>query len=130
MLQAVTVPVVRSVVLGGLVLGLAAFAGRTTHHPVTHHLVLNAPVEAHAIYLTAFDHDEVLAAFDSSEPTPLVFEMRVAMPDGCRWLGVETLVPIDDHRFTYDYSETILDCDCGATPFRKTPRTGIVTVAD
>ena len=131
MLQAVTAPVVRSVVLGGLVLGLAAFAGRGAHHPVTHHLVLSAPVEQNAIYLSAFDNnDEVDATFESGELTPLRFEVHAAMADGCRWLGVETLVPIDDHRFTYDYSETILDCECGATPYRKTPRTGIVTVAD
>ena len=116
--------------LGGLVLGLAAFAGRYAAHPVTHHLVLSAPVEANAIYLTAFDNDEVLATFESSELTPFTFEVHAAMPDGCRWLGVETLVPIDDHRFAYDYRETILGCEDGATPFRKTPRTGIVTVAD
>lgn len=117
--------------LGGLVLGLSAFAARGARHPVTHHLVLCAPVETNAIYLSAFDNnDEVDATFETSELAPFRFEVYAAMPDGCRWLGVETLVPIDDHRFAYDYSETILGCDDGAIPYRKTPRTGIVTVAD
>jgi hypothetical protein len=60
----------------------------------------------------------------------MTFEIRASVSDGCRWLGVETLEPIDDKTYAYDYSEYILECDEGATPFLKTPRTGIVDVLE
>jgi len=131
MQQALTAPIFRSVVLGGLVLSLGAVhVGTTSSNSVTRRLVLHAVEEPNAIYLSAWDEGDVKVTFDAAELHPLTFEMRASVYDGCRWLGTETLVPIDDRSYAYDYSETILSCNKGAVPLRKTPRTGIVTVED
>jgi len=39
-------------------------------------------------------------------------------------------MPIDNHRYFYRYDEKILECEPGADPYIKTPRTGFVTVED
>ncbi len=56
------------------------------------------------------------------------FENRAWMWDGCKWLATETLMPIDNHRYSYDYAETVLECKPGHHPTHKTPRQGIVVV--
>jgi hypothetical protein len=132
MLQALTTPVFKSVVLGGVLLGSGIGAKVMTSkcdQGQTRRLVLHAPVERNAIYLSAWDDGDVRIKYDG-ELRPMTFEIRASVSDGCRWLGVETLEPIDDKTYAYDYSEYILECDEGATPFLKTPRTGIVDVLE
>jgi hypothetical protein len=131
MLHALTSPTFRSIALAGLVLGGAGAAHLRMHHHTTasHRLTLHAVDQPNAFYLSVFrDGRDVRVNLDNEELRPITFEIRASVYDGCRWLGTETLDPIDDHTFAYDYSETILDCDAGAVPLRKTPRKGLVTV--
>jgi hypothetical protein len=130
MLQALQTPAFRSIALAGVLFGAGAVHARLAHHTVTHRLVLHAIAEPNAFYLSAFrdGRADVRVTVEAGELHPITFEVRASVYDGCRWLGTETLEPIDSHRYAYDYSETILDCDPGATPLRKTPRKGIVTV--
>ena len=81
------------------------------------------------MYLTAWEHGDVRINVDG-DLVPLTFQTRAEYVDHCRWLGTETLRPIGERRYAYSYSETLLDCDPGATPAIKTPRIGIVTVED
>ena len=130
MLQALSTSTFRSIALAGLVLGGTGVAKLATHHcHATHRLHLHAVDAPNAFYLSVFrDHRDVRVTVESGKLEPITFEVRAAVYDGCRWLGTETLEPIDNHSFAYDYSETVLDCDPGAVPLRKTPRTGLVTV--
>lgn len=130
MLQAFKAPLLGSIVLGGLVFGLTAVYGARDAEPVTRRLVLHAADQPNAIYLTAFRDKQLTMTFDDGTLRPLRFEVRAKIFDGCRWLGVETLAPIDHGTFAYDYSEFVLACEDGATPAIKTPRKGIVTVED
>jgi hypothetical protein len=129
MLQALTTPALKSVLLGGIVLGMGLFAGHRDH-AVTHRLALHAVDEPNSFYLTAWRDGDVKVQFDTAELREITFKVRASVYDGCEWLGTETLVPIDSRTFAYDYRETILSCEPGATPLRKTPRTGTVTVDD
>ena len=88
---------------------------------------LHAEAQANAIYLTVFERGDLHLSLPE-HPEKLVFETRALISDGCEWLGIETLVPIDATRFAYDYSEEILSCEPGATPAIKTPRQGLVTI--
>ena len=133
MLQAMTTPVFRSVVVGGLVFGLLPLAAfvRTPHQqsgPVTHRLALHTVSSPTAIYLSAWNEGDVEFTFATNELTPITFKNRGAAFN-CRGLATETLVPIDDRTFSYEYTEEVLDCDPGASVI-KTPRSGIVTVED
>ncbi len=129
MQQALTTsPVFRSVVLGGLVFGASVVAA--VNQPDEHRLVLHAVDEPDAFYISAWHHGDVRLAFDADELRPLTFHTRARVYDGCRWLGIEQLTPIDHRTFVYAYSETILECDPGSVPLRKTPRMGLVTVED
>lgn len=112
--------------IGAAMVAALAFAPRPHDHVYKHRLVLDAPSEPGDLYLTVFDGDVTIA---SHEPglVPLRFETRAYLTDGCRWLGMETLTPMDAHRYAYRYDEAIISCEPGATPARKTPRTGIVT---
>ena len=136
MQQAVTTPLFRSVVVGGLLLGLTAFGPMFKHHEtksamVTKRLALHTVVEPTAIYLSAWRNGDVTVQFEKGELRPITFRVRATIPDGCRWEGTETLVPIDEKMFTYDYEEEILSCPPGTeSTYRKTPRTGLVTVED
>ena len=109
-----------------LALTLAQFRSKTR----VHHLALHAIAQPGALYLTAWRHGKVSVSIDGDKLTPLTFETFASVNDGCRWLGTETLVPLDSHRYAYRYDETILECDPDAIPCIKTPRTGIVTVED
>lgn len=122
-MDALLAPVGRSVALGGL---LAALAFAHPHH-ARHRLRLHAEALPRAIYLTVFDHGDLRLSLPEPREQ-LVFETRALISDGCEWLGIEKLVPIDATRFAYDYSEDILSCEPGATPAIKTPRQGIVTI--
>ena len=128
MQQALTSSLYRSVAVGGLLLALSVAQLRSK--PRAHHLALHAVARPGALYLTRWSHGMVRVTLDGDKRAPLTFKTRAAINDGCRWLGTETLVPIDSRRYAYRYDETILDCDPDATPYIKTPRTGIVTVED
>jgi hypothetical protein len=128
MLQALTFPLYRSVAVGGLLLALTVAqvrAGKTQH---VRRLALHAVAQPGALYLTAWRNGAVRVKVEGTKLVPLTFETLAAVNDGCRWQGTETLVPVTDHSYAYRYDETILDCDDGATPFIKTPRTGVVTI--
>lgn len=128
MQQALTFPFYRSVAVGGLLLALSVTQFRSK--PRVHHLALHAVAQPGALYLTAWRHGNVSVPIRGDKLVPLTFETLASVNDGCRWQGTETLVPLDNRRYAYRYDETILDCDPGATPYYKTPRTGIVTVED
>jgi hypothetical protein len=102
-------------------------------------LVLIAPEQPHAIYLTAWHQGDVFVEVPNGEPRALTFEVRALVSDGCEWLATERLVPAGRSEsarlhlgptggdvYSYSYEETILACEPGATPAIKTPRTGIV----
>ena len=130
MLQALTTPVLTSVVLGGLLLGAGLGAAQvTSNHATSRRLVLHAPEKPHALYLSAWDEGDVRIDV-GDKLQPMRFEIRASVSDGCRWLAIETLDPIDDRTFSYDYSEYIIECNEDATPASTTPRTGFVVVED
>ena len=133
MQQAVTTPAFRSVVVGGLLLGLTvfapSFASQDKPDHVTRRLVLHTVHEPDAIYLSAWRNGDVNVQLENGELRPITFRVRATIPDGCRWEGTETLIPIDHRSFAYDYSERILSCPEGVeSTYRETPRAGIVTV--
>ena len=130
---AVTTPVFRSVLVGGLLLGLAvfatSFASRDSSHVTSHRLVLHTVTEPTAIYLSAWRNGDVNVEFENGQVRPITFRVRATIPDGCRWEGTEVLVPIDNKSFTYEYNDRLLSCpDGGEGSYRPTPRVGIVTV--
>jgi hypothetical protein len=131
MRHALTTPMFGSVLVG-LALAAGGLYARTdsTDHRAEHRLVLHTYAEPNALYLSAWDHGDVRVTLDGSERKPLRFTVRASVSDGCRWLATETLEPIDQRTYSYRYEEKILECDADATPCRKTPRTGIVTVED
>ncbi|MGE5185405.1 MAG: hypothetical protein ACM31C_25250 [Acidobacteriota bacterium] len=125
---AVEVPVLKTVVLGGVALGMAALLHHPHAHASKHRLSLHAPVRADALYLTVFADGDIEVARDDANLRPLTFTTRAFINDGCEWLGIERLTPIDATRYAYSYDESILQCMPDAHPCIKTPRTGIVTV--
>jgi hypothetical protein len=135
MLQALSAPMFKSIALAGLGLGLgiAAVASSPSHGSagrVTYRLALHAVERPNEVYLTAFRNGDIRLTFDGGKIHAVTLKTYASVSDGCRWLGVERLTPIDHRSFRYDYSEQILDCDADAEPARKTPRQGIVTVED
>lgn len=139
MLHAVEAPGFKLAVVGGLALSLALGASTSarTHsrapasHVSLHRLALRAPVMPDALYLTAWSMGDVYITRDDANPTPIVFQTRAELQDGCEWLGTETLTPIDDDTYRYVYDETILSCEPGCEPgYIKTPRTGIAIVEE
>jgi hypothetical protein len=126
---AVEVPLLKVVTLGGLALGMAAMVHPHHHHDATkHRLSLHAPARADAFYLTVFAKGDITVSRDDAAPAPLTFTTRAFINDGCEWLSVEKLVPVDSRHYTYSYDETLLQCAPDATPCIQTPRTGVVTV--
>lgn len=130
MMDALTTPLFKSILFATVLstAGLGKLLSHETDHSVTRRLALHTEILPNAIYLTAWRDGDVMFTFPDSQLHPITFYNRASIHDGCRWLGTESLTPIDEKTFYYDYSETILDCDAGATPFFKTPRTGLVTV--
>ena len=129
MLHALTSPVFRSIAAGGLLLALTLSYGHSPRKHHTRRLVLHAPVEPGAIYLSAWRNGDVVLPDYPESPVNLTFTTRASVSDGCRWLATETLEPLGSS-YLYHYDETILECDPDAVPCRKTPRTGIVTVVE
>lgn len=129
MRHAQTVPVLGSVLLVAALTAGGLYA-RPTHDRAAHRLVLHTYAEPDATYISAWGHGAVFAKIQPGALTPLRFTQTLRYVDNCRWLGVESLEPIDDHMYSYRYSETLLECEPGATAerTRKTPRTGIVVV--
>lgn len=128
MQQALTTPLFRSCVLGLALLSLGAAATTLRDDPVKRRLGLYAPEDKDAVYISAWRNGDVVVTFEDERLVPITFKTRASVTDGCRWLGIEKLVPLDSRTFSYDYSEVILDCDPGAKPALKTPRTGYVVV--
>lgn len=129
-MDALTTPLFKSILAATVLAtaGLGTLLAKEADHSVTRRLALHAEELPNAIYLTAWSSGDVMFTFPDSKLHPITFYNRASIHDGCRWLGTETLTPIDSTTFHYDYTETVLDCDPGSTPFFKTPRTGIVTV--
>lgn len=130
MQQALTTPVGRIALFAAAVLAMGAAKVATRDHAATYRLHLDAPVKPSAIYMTRWHLGEVTATFDDGELQPITFRTRAHVYDGCFWQGTETLTPINDTQFHYDYSEQRLSCDPDAdlNLMMKTPRQGIVTI--
>jgi hypothetical protein len=108
--------------LGALFLPHAAAAPT----PGMYRLVLHAPEERGAFYISAWKEGDVFVS--STAQKSITFVRRGDEHDGCSWMGTEKLTRMNDRVYAYEYAETILSCKPDASPFRKTPRTGIVTV--
>jgi hypothetical protein len=131
MQQALTPSVARAVVVGGLLLALSLALSRghaDSHRQVR--LVLHAVSEPDAVYLSWWRDGDVRVELEPGELPGMMFTCRAWFDDGCQWKGIETLEPIDARHYAYSYDETLLRCRPGARPYRKTPRTGIVTVEE
>ena len=136
MLQALSTPMFKSIALAGLGLGLgiaataASSSSRCCPERVTYRLSLQAIERPGEVYLSAFRNGDIRLTFDGGKLHAVTLKTYASVSDGCRWLGIERLTPRDERSFHYDYSERMLDCDPDATPARKTPRQGIVTVEE
>ena len=126
-MHALTAPLYKSIALGGVLLALTAVQVMRPH-PTKHRLRLHAIDRPHEFYLTKFRRGDVRASYDKGET--LVWKTDALVFDGCHWRGIETLVPTSEREFAYAYDEQIIACEPGATPTRKTPRTGTVSVED
>jgi hypothetical protein len=131
MQQALTSSVARAVVIGGLLLAgsLALSRGHAGSHRQVR-LVLDAVSEPDAVYLSWWRDGDVRVELEPGALPGMMFTCRAWVDDGCQWKGTETLEPIDARHYAYSYEEVTLRCRSGAVPYRKTPRTGIVTVED
>jgi len=136
MQQALTSSVARMVMLGGLLVAATlVLPAARCHEPAcgahrSVRLVLQAIDEPDAVYLSWWYDGDVRLDLARGELPVLRFTTRAQSGDGCRWKGIETLEPIDDRHYAYRYDEALLSCRPGATPYRKTPRTGLVTVVE
>jgi hypothetical protein len=130
MQHALTSPVARAVLVGGLLLAvsLGLSRARAADAPREVRLVLHAVEEPGAVYLSWWRDGDVRIALEPGALEPMMFTIRAWVSDGCHWKGIETLEPIDGRHFAYSYNETLLRCRPGAEPYMKTPRTGIVTI--
>jgi hypothetical protein len=116
------------IAVGGVLLALTI--SQVSHGAKRHHgrrMVLHAISEPHSLYLTAWRNGDVVVPFEGDELLPLKYKTR-ALIEGCRWLATETLTPLEPARYSYRYEETLLACEPGAVPWRKTPRGGFVTI--
>jgi hypothetical protein len=121
--------VVAGVLVGSAALALGALFlphAAAAPTPGMYRLVLHAPEEPGAFYLSAWIEGDVFVA--SSAQKSITFVRRGDEHDGCSWQGTEKLTRMNDRVYAYEYAETILSCRPDASPYRKTPRTGLVTV--
>lgn len=122
--------VATGVLVGGAALALGALfvprAVASSSAPHMYRLVLHAPDEPGAFYVSAWAEGDVFVP--RSDDKTMTFVRRGDEHDGCSWQGTERLTRLSPGVYAYDYKETILACRPDAMPFRKTPRTGIVTV--
>lgn len=58
---------------------------------------------------------------------PITFQTRYDYVDGCTWESTETLIPVGDGKFSYQYHERMLSCDEDSEPGYACDRAGIVT---
>lgn len=107
-----------------------AFLAADSDPRVVKRLRLHAPERCDAIYLTQWDRGDIYVTTRDERLVPLTFQKRARAWDGCVWMGIETLTPDGPDRYFYRYDEKVLSCEPGATPTRKTPRTGHVHVID
>ena|SRR5689334_25041835 len=128
MLQAHVSSVFRSFAIAGVLLALSV-AGIGAAKKQHGYWVLHAVEQPGAIYLSMFGQGYKHVAFDGKLGTRS-FTWITNAPDGCRWRSSERLVPAGERRYYYSYDETLLSCRPGATPYIKTPRTGVVTLED
>ncbi len=124
-MQALAVPVLKSTLLAALAVG--ALAVVPAHH-AKHRLILHTQSEPHALYLSQWMDGDIEVPLDVRELKPLRFEMRAEVSDGCRWLGVETLTPMGDHRYAYSYADQKLSCAPHPLATIPSQRTGWVEV--
>ena len=120
--------VAAGVLLGGAALALGAlFVPRavTASAPEMYRLVLHAPEVPGYLYVSAWAEGDVFVP--RSDAQAITFVRRSDEHDGCTWQGTEKLTRLSAGVYAYDYKELILSCKPDARPFRKTPRTGIVT---
>ena len=128
LLHALSSPLLKSLFVGGALLGVGI--GVKVATPDGSRLVLDAPKECGAIYLTRFDDGDIRMKL-GTRLQPMTFTNAARLDDGCRWVGIETLVPIDNKTFQYFYDEEMLGCEDGAVPrYRETPRRGLVHIID
>ena len=113
--------------IGAAMVAALALAPRSHEHVYQHRLVLDAPTHPGYLYLSVFADGDVTIGSHDAGLEPIRFETRATLSDGCRWLGMETLMPMDAHHYAYRYDEAIISCEPGAKPAMRTPRTGIVT---
>jgi hypothetical protein len=125
MLHALSTPVFRSIAVAALLLG-TGIAMRPAAAPPKHRLVLHTTSRPDSIYLSRWMDGDVYMAVDPGKR--YTFETYAEVSDGCRWVGIETLEPIDATHFAYSYDEEMLSCRPNARPCIKTPRTGIVDI--
>ena len=123
--------VAAGVLVGGAALALGALflphaVASPPSAPAMYRLVLHAPEESGAFYVSAWAEGDVFVP--SADAKNLTFIRRGQEHDGCAWQGTERLTRMKNGGYAYDYSEVILSCQPDAQPFRKTPRTGVVTV--
>jgi hypothetical protein len=132
MQQALTSSLARAVVIGGVLIAmtLSLSHGRAADPRREVRLVLHAVSVPGDVYLSWWHDGDVRVELEPGELPAMIFTVRAWVDDGCHWKGTETLDPIDPRHYAYRYEETLLHCRPGATPYRKTPRTGIVTVVD
>ena len=121
-----TTPVMRSVVLGGILVATSALYMMNEPSDVKRRLVLHTTTRPSAIYMTAWSSGDVVVSMKSGDLRPITFEVRGTAFD-CKTIGTETLTPLDESTYFYEYSETVVSCEPGAAVV-KTPRTGLVTV--
>jgi hypothetical protein len=124
---AVEAPVLKVIALGGMTLAMSAFLHHPSHRS-HHRLSLHAPTNPSYLYLTRFEAGDISITRDDSDLKTVTFTTRAFVNDGCEWLGIETLVPVDGKHYAYSYDEAILSCAPDANPCIKTPRTGVVVV--
>jgi hypothetical protein len=115
-------------VVGGVALAAGALLMERAPQSGYYQLTLTAPVQPNSFYVSVWAEGDVIVDHDGHDGRPIVFTRRAEERDGCTWQGTERLIPLSDVTYHYSYEEQILSCRPGATPYRKTPRVGLVTV--
>lgn len=129
MLQhAVTSPLLASMLVASGLATVGLSARTTEPESGSGRLVLHAPRQCGAFYLTAWKDGPIQSDVTPGHLKPMTFVIRANLNDGCQWRAVETLTPLDDRTYSYAYDEYIDACEPDAEPYIKTPRTGTVTV--
>lgn len=129
MLQAHRSSVFRSFAIASVLLALSVVGVGAAKSRHGGYLALHAVAQPNAIYLSIFGQGDDRVPFDGKLGAR-TFTTTVWAPDDCQWRSTERLVPAGERRYRYSYDETLLRCRPGATPYIKTPRTGIVTLEE